>query len=208
MQDDFEVEQGAGDAGGDGDQVALAVEDFDLAGAREFGEIDGASPADAGVKPRMPMIMAGPRMARLVVPWLFRVMGAPSRELRKLLLDGSDQTGLSLHALVIRHRAVRMADSESPRVPRVRGMRIKSDCAPDYWRVDVGRSEANDLRSACIADSSRHTASPKRTPPRKPRFRAERGIESRKRAEWKWTDKSSASRSVIVTPPRDIGFRT
>ena len=42
------MEEGAGDAGGDGDQVALTGEDFDLAGAGEFGEVDGASAADAG----------------------------------------------------------------------------------------------------------------------------------------------------------------
>ena len=42
-QDDLGVEQGAGDGGGDRDQVALAVEDFDLAGAGEFGEIDGCN---------------------------------------------------------------------------------------------------------------------------------------------------------------------
>ena len=42
------MEEGAGDAGGDGDQVALAGEDFDQAGAGEFGEVDGASAADAG----------------------------------------------------------------------------------------------------------------------------------------------------------------
>ncbi len=47
-EDDFGVEEGAGYAGGDGDEVALSVEDFDLAGAGEFGEIDGASVADAG----------------------------------------------------------------------------------------------------------------------------------------------------------------
>src|SRR5258708_152724 len=47
-EDDFGVEEGAGYAGGDGDKVALSVEDFDLAGAGEFGEIDGASVADAG----------------------------------------------------------------------------------------------------------------------------------------------------------------
>ena len=41
------MEQGAGYAGGDGNQFALAAEDFDLAGAGEFGEIDGASAADA-----------------------------------------------------------------------------------------------------------------------------------------------------------------
>ncbi|HWO36577.1 MAG TPA: hypothetical protein VNO32_47950, partial [Candidatus Acidoferrum sp.] len=47
-EDDFGVEEGAGDAGGDGDEVALAGEYFDLAGAGEVGEIDGASAADAG----------------------------------------------------------------------------------------------------------------------------------------------------------------
>ena len=41
------VEEGAGHAGGDGDQFPLAAEDFDLAGAGKFGEIDGASVADA-----------------------------------------------------------------------------------------------------------------------------------------------------------------
>jgi hypothetical protein len=47
-KDDFGMEEGAGDAGGDGEQVGLAGEDFDLAGAGEFGEVDGASAADAG----------------------------------------------------------------------------------------------------------------------------------------------------------------
>ncbi len=42
------MEQGAGDAGGDGQEVALSGEDFDLAGAGEFGEVDWASAADAG----------------------------------------------------------------------------------------------------------------------------------------------------------------
>src|SRR5258708_30805692 len=42
------MEQGAGYAGGDGNQFPLAAEDFDLAGAGELGEIDGASAADAG----------------------------------------------------------------------------------------------------------------------------------------------------------------
>jgi hypothetical protein len=42
------VEEGAGYAGGDGDEIALSGEDFDLAGAGEFGEVDGASAADAG----------------------------------------------------------------------------------------------------------------------------------------------------------------
>ena len=42
-QDDFGMEEGAGDAGRDGDQVGLAGEDFDLGVAGEVGEIDGAS---------------------------------------------------------------------------------------------------------------------------------------------------------------------
>ena len=42
------MEERAGYAGGDGDQVALAGEHFDLPGAGEFGEIDGAPTADAG----------------------------------------------------------------------------------------------------------------------------------------------------------------
>ncbi len=42
------MEEGAGDAGRDGDQVGLAGEDFDLGVAGEVGEIDGASAADAG----------------------------------------------------------------------------------------------------------------------------------------------------------------
>ena len=42
------MEEGAGDAGGDGEQFGLAGEDFDLAGAGEFGEVDGTAAADAG----------------------------------------------------------------------------------------------------------------------------------------------------------------
>ncbi len=47
-EDDFGMEQGSGYAGDDGDEVALSVEDFDVAGAGEFGKVDGASAADAG----------------------------------------------------------------------------------------------------------------------------------------------------------------
>jgi len=47
-EDDFGMEQGAGYAGGDGDEIALSVEDFDLAGAGEFREVNGAAIADAG----------------------------------------------------------------------------------------------------------------------------------------------------------------
>ena len=36
------------DTGGDGNEIALTGEDFDMAGTGEFGEIDGASSADAG----------------------------------------------------------------------------------------------------------------------------------------------------------------
>jgi hypothetical protein len=42
------MKQGAGDPGRDGEQVALSEEDFDLAGAGEFGKVDGAAAADAG----------------------------------------------------------------------------------------------------------------------------------------------------------------
>ena len=42
------MEQGASDAGGDGDQVGLSGEDFYLAGAGEVGEVDRAAAADAG----------------------------------------------------------------------------------------------------------------------------------------------------------------
>jgi hypothetical protein len=45
---DFRMEEGSGYSGGYGYQFALAVEDFDLTGAGEFGEVDGASGADAG----------------------------------------------------------------------------------------------------------------------------------------------------------------
>jgi len=45
---DLWMEEGSGDAVGNGDQVALAVEDFDLAGAGKVGKVDGASAADAG----------------------------------------------------------------------------------------------------------------------------------------------------------------
>jgi len=47
-EDEFGMEEGAGYAGGNGDEDALSVEDFDLAGAGEFGEVDGAAAADAG----------------------------------------------------------------------------------------------------------------------------------------------------------------
>src|SRR5271169_588554 len=36
-QDDFGVEEGAGDAGGNGEQFPLAAEDFDQGGAGKFG---------------------------------------------------------------------------------------------------------------------------------------------------------------------------
>jgi hypothetical protein len=42
------MEQGSGDSCGDGYQFALALEDFDLAGAGEFGEVYGTAGADAG----------------------------------------------------------------------------------------------------------------------------------------------------------------
>jgi hypothetical protein len=39
-QDDFGVEEATGDAGSDGDEVGLVGEDFDVAGAGEFGKVD------------------------------------------------------------------------------------------------------------------------------------------------------------------------
>jgi hypothetical protein len=47
-EDDFGVEEGAGYAGGDGQEVGLSGEDFDVAGAGDVGEVDGAAVADAG----------------------------------------------------------------------------------------------------------------------------------------------------------------
>src|SRR5437867_3699800 len=47
-QHDFGVEEGAGDAGGDGDQGALIGKDFDMGDAGNVGKIDGASAADEG----------------------------------------------------------------------------------------------------------------------------------------------------------------
>ena len=42
------VKKSAGNARGDGDEVALSEEDFDLRRARHFGKVDGASAADEG----------------------------------------------------------------------------------------------------------------------------------------------------------------
>src|SRR5258708_35261766 len=42
------MKQRSGYAGGNGEQFPLAGENFDLAGAGEVGEVDGASAADAG----------------------------------------------------------------------------------------------------------------------------------------------------------------
>ena len=42
------MKEGSGDAGGDRNEFALAVKDFDVAGGGEFGEVDGAPAADAG----------------------------------------------------------------------------------------------------------------------------------------------------------------
>ncbi len=47
-EDDFRMKRRASDPGGDGDQVGLALEDFDLAGAGEFGEADGGDRCGCG----------------------------------------------------------------------------------------------------------------------------------------------------------------
>jgi hypothetical protein len=48
----------------------------------------------------------------------FGVIGAHFRELRKILSNRSDQAGLSLHAFVIGHLAMRIGDAESARIPQ------------------------------------------------------------------------------------------
>ena len=58
----------------------------------------------------------------LVQQYLFRVVRTGFRELWKLLSDGSDQAGLSLHRFIIGHRAMRIADSESVRVPQAQNI--------------------------------------------------------------------------------------
>ena len=54
----------------------------------------------------------------LVEQHQFRVIRAGFRELGEFLSDGSDQAGLSLHAVVIGHGGMRITDSEFLRVPR------------------------------------------------------------------------------------------
>ena len=51
----------------------------------------------------------------------FRVIRAGFREVGKILSNRSDQAGLSLHPFVIGHRAMRIADSESGRIPQMSG---------------------------------------------------------------------------------------
>jgi hypothetical protein len=48
----------------------------------------------------------------LVEQYQFRAIPAGFREVGKILSNRSDQAGLSLHPFVIRHRAMRIADSE------------------------------------------------------------------------------------------------
>jgi hypothetical protein len=47
------------------------------------------------------------------------------REVGKLLPDGSDQAGLSLHPFVIGHHAKRIADTESEQLPQVLAVGMK-----------------------------------------------------------------------------------
>jgi hypothetical protein len=58
----------------------------------------------------------------LVEQHKFRVIRAGFREFRKLLSDRRDQIGLSLHPFVIGHRAMRIADLESVRVPQAQSL--------------------------------------------------------------------------------------
>src|SRR5271154_3573847 len=71
---------------------------------------------------------------------------------------------------------------------------------------DAQGSEANDLRSACTAHSSRRTASPKRTLPREPRSRAEREIELPKRVKSKSTDKTAPTQTSRSQVPETSDF--
>jgi len=52
----------------------------------------------------------------LVEQYQFRVICAGFREVGKILSDGRDQAGLSLHSLFIGHGAKRIADSESAQI--------------------------------------------------------------------------------------------
>jgi hypothetical protein len=56
----------------------------------------------------------------LVEQHQFRVIRARFREVGKLLPNGRDQAGLSLHAVVVSHRVMRIADSERALIPRAR----------------------------------------------------------------------------------------
>jgi hypothetical protein len=55
----------------------------------------------------------------LVEQHYFCIIRAGVREVGKLLPDGSDQAGLSLHAFVVGHRAKSIADPESGRIPQM-----------------------------------------------------------------------------------------
>ena len=55
----------------------------------------------------------------LVKQHQFRVIRARFREVGKILSNRGDQAGLSLHPFVVGHRAMRIADSESVRIPQV-----------------------------------------------------------------------------------------
>jgi len=65
----------------------------------------------------VPLVVGGKGV--LVKQNQFRVISARFREFGKLLSDGRDQAGLSLHAFVVGHRAMRIADSGSGRIPQV-----------------------------------------------------------------------------------------
>jgi len=42
------MKESAGNSGGDGDEIALSAKNFNLRGARHFGQIDGPAAADEG----------------------------------------------------------------------------------------------------------------------------------------------------------------
>jgi hypothetical protein len=68
-----------------------------------------------------------------VEQYQFRVIRAGFREVGKILSNRSDQAGLSLHALVIGHRAMRIAGS---------GV----DGGTREARIEAGRSRKSDAK--------------------------------------------------------------
>src|ERR1039458_8750756 len=89
-----------------------------------------ASVLDCHAEERVFILLVVGGKGVLVKQHQFRVVRAGFREFGKLRSDGRDQAGLSLHALVVGHRAMRIADPESQRVPRSEERRVGKE-----WRA-------------------------------------------------------------------------